>query len=88
MKIKIWTALLPMGLAFAGAKGSGTGKGSYIPVTTISRGVQGPTNTIEAPPVPTQAKPAVFPNANSYQLNSSFEITDKPVTRTYHWTIS
>jgi FtsP/CotA-like multicopper oxidase with cupredoxin domain len=89
MKHQIWAALLPVGLAFAAAQSIGPGA-SYIPVITVSPGgpVSGPTNTYEAPPVPTQAIPAARPAPNSYWLNSSFEITDKPVTRTFDWTIS
>lgn len=88
MKHQIWAALLPMRFAFAAAQNSGMGGASYIPVSTFQPGGPRPTPTIEGPPVPTQGIPAALPATNSYQLNSSFEITDKPVTRTFDWTIS
>ncbi|KIM76075.1 multicopper oxidase [Piloderma croceum F 1598] len=86
--IHIWAALLPTILAFASAQNSGNGGATYSQVTTVSVAGPGPTPTIEGPPVPTQTTVAVAPNARSYHLNSSFEITDKPVTRTFNWTIS
>jgi hypothetical protein len=88
MKLHVLAALLPMGLAFVSAKSNGVGTVSYVPVTTISSGGLNPSITNEAPPLPTETTPAAFPNANSYTLNSSFEITATPVTRTYHWTIA
>jgi hypothetical protein len=89
MKLHVLVALLPMGLAFVSAKSNGVGRSvSYVPITTISSGGPGPSITNEAPPLPTQITPAAFPSANSYTLNSSFEITATPVTRTYHWTIA
>jgi hypothetical protein len=86
--LHIWAALLPTILAFASAQNNGNGGATYSQVTTVSVAGPGPTPTIEGPPVPTQTTVAVAPNARSYQLNSSFEITDKSVTRTFHWTIS
>jgi hypothetical protein len=76
-----------MGLGFAGAQNGGSGSASYLPVVTVKPEGSGPTPTFEDPPVPTQTTLAVPPNANSYQLNSSFEITDTPVTRTFNWNI-
>lgn len=61
---------------------------SYIPVVTVHPGGHRPTNTYEAPPVPTGAILATHPAPNSYRLYRSFKITDKPVTRTFNWTIS
>jgi hypothetical protein len=88
MKRQIWTTLLSLSLTFVSGQSNGAGGASYTPLTTISLDGPGPTNTNEAPPIPTQTTPAVPANAASYKLNSSFEITDTPVTRTFDWTIS
>jgi hypothetical protein len=86
--LHIWAALLPTILGFASAQNGGNGGATYSQVTTISVAGPGPTPTIEGPPAPTQTTVAAAPNAGSYRLNSSFEITDTPVTRTFDWTIS
>ncbi|KIM72419.1 multicopper oxidase [Piloderma croceum F 1598] len=86
--LHIWAALLPTILAFASAQNNGKGGATYSQVTTVSVAGLGPTPTIEDSPVPTQTTVAVAPNARSYQLNSSFEIADKPAARTFDWTIS
>jgi len=86
--LHIWVALLPAILIFASAQINGNGGAIYSQVTTISAGGPRPTPTIEGLPAPTQTTVAVAPKAGSYQLNSSFEITNTPVTRTFNWTIS
>ena len=88
MKLQIWTTLLSLSLTFVSGESDGKGGATYAPQTTITHDRPGPTQINEAPPIPTQTTPAVPVNAASYKLNSSFEITDKPVTRTFDWTIS
>jgi hypothetical protein len=85
MKLRVLAAFLTAGLACAFAQS--TGGATYTQLTTISPGGPAPTNTFEAPPVPTETTPAVAPNTGSYLLNGSFEITDTPVIRTFNWTI-
>jgi hypothetical protein len=88
MKLQIRAAILSTTLAFASAKRSSSGGATYAPVTTVTLSGSAPTGTNAPPPVPTQTTPAVFADSASYQLNSSFEITDTPVTRTFDWTIT
>jgi hypothetical protein len=87
MKLRVWAVLLPTIISFACAQGGGGGPASYSAVTTVTPGGNRPTNTFEPPPLPTQTTPAAPPNSGSYKLNSSFKITDTPVTRTFNWTI-
>jgi hypothetical protein len=88
MNLFIWAALVPNILAFVSAQSNGDDGATYAPVTTVSVGGYGPTPTNEGPLLPSQTTPAVSPNAGSYKLNSSFEITDTPVTRTFNWIIA
>ena len=88
MKLQILATLLSLSLTFVSGKSDGKGGATYAPQTTINHDRPIPTRINEAPPIPTQTTPAVPVNAASYKLNCSFEITDKPVTRTFDWTIS
>jgi hypothetical protein len=88
MYLQIWAAVLPTILAFASARRNNVGVGSYTHATTVTAGGPGPSVTVDGPPVPTVTTVAVTPNTGSYQLNSSFEITDTAVTRTFDWTIA
>ena len=84
MKLHIWAAL---SIALASARSGNASFVSYTPQTTIAGGGPRPSNTLPVPPAPTNKVPSVPPSSNSYKLNSSFEISATPVTRTYNWTI-
>ena len=88
MKFRICAVIFPTSFILASAQSILSGSASYTAITTVSQ--KGPTPTIvfEAPALPTQITPAVSPNMASYQLNSSFEITNKSVTGTYNWNIA
>jgi hypothetical protein len=82
--------IFPASFILASAQNTTTSYGSaiYTAITTVSQKGPTPTVVFEKPAVPTVATSAVSPNMGSYQLNSSFEITNKSVTRTYDWTIA
>jgi hypothetical protein len=89
MKLKIFAAVFPTSFILASARSTTSyGSASYTEITTVSQ--KGPTPTVAygGPVIPTASTPAMPPNMASYQLNSSFEITNKPVTRTFNWNIA
>jgi FtsP/CotA-like multicopper oxidase with cupredoxin domain len=88
MKLQICTVIFLTSFILASTQGIISGSTSYTAMTTVSQGGPTPTMVFEAPALLTEVTPAVSPNIASYQLNSSFEITNRSVTRTYYWTIA
>lgn len=88
MKLQICTVIFLKSFILASAQSIISGSTSYTAITPVSRGGPTPTIVFEAPALLTEVTPAVSPNMASYQLNSSFEITNRSVTRTYYWTIA
>ncbi|KIM84513.1 multicopper oxidase [Piloderma croceum F 1598] len=88
MKLQICTVIFLTSFILASAQSIISDSTSYTAITTVSQGGPTPTIAFEAPALLTEVTPAVSPNMASYQLNSSFKITNRSVTRTYYWTIA
>ncbi|KIM77718.1 multicopper oxidase [Piloderma croceum F 1598] len=88
MKLQFFAAIFPISFILASAQSTSYGSASYTEITTVSQKGPTPTVVFGGPAMPTASTPAIPPNVASYQLNSSFEITNKPVTRIFNWTIA
>ncbi|KAH8930456.1 multicopper oxidase [Atractiella rhizophila] len=81
-------SLLPLSLAAQHEHELGRRTASYDPVTTVTQSTAVPIATVVPIGDPRGPGRGLPPRGQQYRLNSSFEITDTPATRSYDWLIA